>query len=665
VAKQSDFNWQSLVLGGITSGIKSGLEGIGSSATEWAICWVLNAAFGYQTPKEKEKAQLKTALTNIQDEIGAINAALQTIEAQLQSLQQEVTTDFVKQLNQTLEDAVNSQISQINTQWSALATNLATSLGQTIPVAASATTGSGDWTVQFAQNVITAWNIPACVQTISDDMLAPYESNNIGLLDSWTDTLVLGINSGEATTRQAYGFLEQNFLGVLQWLYRGYTLCVSAEMRNALTAAQAKGGQTPEQISQTVQLAGTNWIAANATPNLRNLTQLFVQCAHRIVLSQYMRPIKTSVATGSGSNTFAPFTSQADAQFCLARANLVAWLINQKYGAASNPGIIVDAYLRPSLVSGSGGPPLTPNASYSASGGSLLQLSGEYKNNWFKVVDFADAAYSQITDFATSAIPICTYVWQTPAPVAGVPVAASGQFAAITPTYYDTLTLDTQTTASETTVIYGYSIDMSAITTNFVYVVTPWTGNQGTPGNVKDAQYLIITHSIDAQQKTLNGSISATGNYKGPDASVSATLTRNLSYVGTHSASLSFAIVASIDLSGQNSTEGGGDASVPWVASAGISIGGAAYLSASLTHPGNGFGGSGKTNSDKESVNTLETISLAGTGQNLSVQLSYVLTEQHQSAALGFGGSGGQGYVSANVTLSQLVAAWPQPVVSG
>lgn len=668
----SDFSWQKLITGGIKDGLKSGLTSIGLSATKWAVGWVLTTAFGYQSPKTKNKEALKTALTDIQNELANIDQVLNFISQQLATLQSTITTDFQQQLVQMEEAQVNAQIKNIEAAWKALATLLTDIMSGT-----SAQTASGDPTLTFANDVVQTWNIPSDLLGMSSAMIGGTESDNIGLLDAWTNVMISGINAGTATPKQAYGFLEQNFLTLLQWLYRGYTLCAASEMRISLNNALLQGGLTEQQIEQKVQSAGLNYIAINATPDLAEVAQLFVQCAHRLMLSQYMRPVNTTGSPSSGPNTFATMTSQSDATYSLARANLIQWMINLQDTDPTNPGLIVNTYLRPSMLVAGAPPSLTPNGSYAPSTGKLFKLNAQYLNAWFRVVDYADAGFTQILDYSASTIPIGVYSWQTPVPVTGKPVGSSGPFATITPAYYDTLTLDSQSTATDTTVIYGFGFDMSAITINQVFnsynwpstsMQYPWSFSfDQPPSSTKDIQYATMkcgTPPLFLGRLSMWGNLNITGQYKGPQITWTMSTTRVLTYVGSDNATLIVGVNAAAPMNGANGNALGGGiyAAVPWNTAVLIAIGSQQVLSQSLSDPGLGKGGKSNTNSANPSVQTLVSVNVTGgSKQNLAPVFQITLTAEHQSSAKDYNNKNGTGYIQTDLNVYAFTPAWPQP----
>lgn len=656
----SDINWQSL----ISSGIKSGLGSAGKTATEWALSYVLNAAFGYQSPEKKEKEELESALKNIQGELNDIDNMVNLIEKQIKELSEELAVDLEKELTSVVENSVNEAIANIQTGWKNLKTLVkdnTTSNDKQPPKKTS------DATLVFAEDVVGTWSVPDSLTTIQDELLGGLEADDLGLLDLWTNTLILSINDNQADVKTSYGFLEQNFLGVIQWMYQGHSLCVAAEMRLALNSAISAGTYTPDEITEKVKKAGENYLEVSVTPGLQQMSHLFLQCVQRLILSQYMRT--TSDPTTNKNASFAPFTSTDDVNYCLSRACLINWLMNMSDTDDDNPGIVCAMFYRPSQLSKGKGPALQPNPTYQAQSPNVFTLSSQYVNNWYKVVDFDDTSYTKISDYDSSDVGFVIYQWTTPIPPVNTVVGTTTPFNEMTPAYYDKTTLEPVNKASSNTVVFAFAADISSLYDNLIFNDDKWSITQSPSPSGKDSEYIIWQPSINAGKpaKKCGGQIGTNGRYKGDAITQKTTISYELSYDGQSGSYLYFYYDCSISIHGFDDSTAAGYASIPWEASSYFEIMGMQFVSIpEVKNPGNKTGGSKVPVSQNTSGNQMIPFDLSGGGQFISFNptISCDFTIEKQEWYKDYDNENDTGGCLIKSTLSEFTLAWPQPTVS-
>jgi hypothetical protein len=660
-----DINWKSLVGGG--------LKGAATSAAEWGLSWALNSIFGIQVGAEKKKAekqQLIDTLNSIQGEMTSMDQSLTNISIQLSSLSEELDIDTQKIIIAINELPLGAAVGKIKTHWGSLVQMVDTCVadiskyqgGQSVAAAQT------DQTLTFANNVIGAWDIPTALTDLGDALLPGSESDEAGLLSQWTNLLITKIDAevqaGKAAqVLNSYLALEQNFLGALQYLYQGFGLVLNAKLRISL-----ENNSTNPNCKAIMQTTGADYLASPpVTGVLKQLSQQFMLCAHQIVLSQYMLPV-------AKSTSFAPFTSQSDANTAIERATLACWLINND-SAGANPGICVARYLRPSQLSGGAAPSLTPTG-YAASTGKLGELSPAAAKNWYKVVDYQDAACAQILDYAASDVVIAYYQWSKPSPVAGTNVPIAGLPSGVTPQYYSTHSLADKDASGApvaqgaNSVIFGFLIDMSGITENLLWnTASSWTVASSPAPTGKDSQYLyweVKSSNTSNPPRNVWGALNITGQFKGDQTNLNTILGRTLSYVGQTPPSpcpLVFCLSGGVSLAGMDSTANS-MAAIPFTISGGAAIGSIPVngSSCSLSTPGKS-GGPTWTHENanaSSSLNLFQSVPVSA-GQNLGLQFTCTCIALHQSGWENYDGNEGQGYGNGTVTVNMATIAWPQP----
>lgn len=660
----SDFDWKALVGGGI----KSGITGVVQQAGEWGLSWALNAAFGIQVGEEAKKAKaqdLEKTLTSIQEEMTAVNTALIDISNAVTQLNVDMTLDFEQLLSNLEEQNPNNAIDNITSAWGNLGDLITNCLKEAKAgggQAGTTSTNSSDPTLTFANNVTGTWNIPASLTTIGNGLLKGPETDNEGLLNVWTDNVIMKINAGIGDVTKGYLTLEQNFLNMIQFMYMGYSLVLNAKMR--LAVAQ---NEPQDEIEEYAQGAGQTYLESAAVKGmLADVSQLFVQCAHRLVLSQYMLPV-------SGGTGFVPFTSQQDATFCISRANLLAWLINREVGGDANPGIVVTSYLRPSQMNGKTGPSLNPGNGYSASDGKPFKLTAGYASQWFKVIDFKDANCTQLLDFKASNVCIVDYAWTTPVPVVGEPVSTSGAFAQITPQYYSKATLSSKDKngqpyqAGDDTVIYGFAIDMSGITENLIWSNTPaWSVNTSPAlgSSVKDSQYVqwYPKSSTTPPTRSSTAEINITGQYKGPQETLSNNVNRKCTYVGTSTGELVVAFNCNGAISGYDQNPQS-DAAVPFEVELDASLGQTSLGTQNINTPGKSgpLDWTYEPGSASFPLVKIQNFNVVA-NQDLTLAFNANFTAGKQNSAYDYDNHSGIGNGTGTWTLTLVTFAWSQPV---
>jgi hypothetical protein len=678
-----DINWMSLVTGG--------LKGAATSAAKWGLSWALNSVFGIQVGAEKKKAekqQLVDTLNAVQSEMTSMAQSLTNISSQLDSLGAELDIDTQEIKIAIGELEVNNAVAKIQTHWGDLVTMVGNCItdvskvndGQTVDAAQTAPSGQSgapaqtDQTLSFANNVIGAWDIPTALTDIGNALLPGSESDEAGLLSQWTNLLITKINdevqAGKpAQVLSAYLTLEQNFLGALQYLYQGFGLVLNAKLRISLEDNNAN-----PNCMAIMQTDGASYLSSSAVAGLlKQLTEQFLLCAHQIVLSQYMLPL-------TNSPSFAPFTSQSDANTAIGRATLMCWLINND-NAGTSPGICVARYLRPSQLSGGAAPSLTPSG-YPASSGQVVGLNQAQKGavrkelkSWFKVVDYQDAACTQILSYADSNVQIANYQWSSPPPAAGTTVPIAGLPSGVTPQYYSTQTLTDKdatgapVTPGENAVMFGFFIDMSGITDNLLWsTASSWTVTSSPSPSGKDSQYIywkVTPANTSSPPRSTQGAINITGQFKGDETTLNTTLGRSLSYVGNgaDSPSLAFCFSGGITIAGMNSTANSA-AAVPFTISGEGTIGSIPIngSSCSVTTPGKKGGPTWtQENSNASSSLTLVQSVSVSSGQKLDLQFTCTCTALEQSSLEDYDGNLGQGAGNGTATVNMATIAWPQP----
>jgi hypothetical protein len=540
---------------------------------------------------------------------------------------------------------------------------------QTVQGGQSGAASQTDQTLTFANNVIGAWDIPTALTNIGNALLPGSESDEAGLLSQWTNLLITKINdevqAGKpAQVLGAYLTLEQNFLGALQYLYQGFGLVLNAKLRTSLQA-----NSTNPNCLEIMQTDGTNYLASPAVAGLlKQLSEQFMLCAHQIVLSQYMLPL-------AKSPSFAPFTSQSDANAAIGRATLMCWLVNNDSSGA-NPGICVARYLRPSQLSGGAAPSLTPTG-YGANTGTVVAMNQGKKGaaNWYKVVDYQDAACTQILNYASSNVEIARYQWSSPTPVAGTNVPIAGLPSGVTPQYYSTQTLADKdasgapVTQGDNSVVFGFFIDMSGITENLLWnTANSWSVTNSPNPTGKDSQYIYwkaTSANTTNPPRSTQGEISITGQFKGDQTTLNTTLGRTLSYVGNGagSPSLVFCFNGGISIAGMDSNPNSGGA-VPFTISGEGAIGSIPIngSSCSVTTPG----ASGGVTWTSEKANASSTLDLfqkvpVSSGQDLGLQFTCTCVALPQSALKDYDNNSGEGAGNGTATVNMATIAWPQP----
>ncbi len=674
------FDWLALVKSGITSGIKGAV----SDSAEYALSWGLDSMFGLEVGKagkQEEKQQLISSLQDISGELTQIDQNLTVISAELATLTSTINEDFQKTLAAIAVTKVNSAKSSIESFWQTLKQDMANAisnqnLDQPVPSGQSG---------KFATQVLTpgTGGVQYEIDQIFNSMYGSQSSP--GLLDTWTTTLIQQVQGGMPLT-QAYQWLENNFLQSINAVFVGSSLMVMATVRNAWVAGNPAASQTAAQNDANNFLATLTATSTgkNSAPNLRSVTRFFVQSVHRLILSQYMVP-------NAQNNGFIPFVSQADADAMLTRANLVAWLILREPTDPPNPGLIVTNYYRPSQIKNGKAPALQPGTAYPASSGEIVVLDGPYQSNWYKVIDFSDAACTQLLDYADSNIVIVNYNWPTPAPTAGKPVG-TGPFANVIAQHYDTTTLNVvaKPSASEMatlrqeasalppaqrtqdreilstqSVIYAFASDMSAITDNLAWS-NSWQmqGSQNTTTGKNGSLHYGLTSSVTSQPRTLNATLTVSGQYKDDAMSFTNSLVRPFTYSSTpnpsNATNPTMRVLAAAAVQASASAGGAppGDSPIP------VSIATSLQFPAKATVSGSAISLSNPSsrnppNTGSWTWNAFESLSVSP-GEDLT--LTFQITSA--TAKQGFGDFGGANFPSqtkGSWTVSGLTLAWSQP----
>ena len=647
----SSLNWKSLISSGITSGIK----GVVTDAGEYGLAWAVDSMFGLEVGKpgkQDEKQQLITTLGSINTEIAAINQSLAAVASAVKSLGNEISVDFHKTLNAIQGETTMSNNNAIASFWQTLGTDITNTTGNPnanppvppVPLPAGTTATFAADVVQPGSNGVTF-----AIDQITSNLL-PYSASLPGLLDNGVTILISYVQQGTPLTT-AYAWLEQCFLQNVYYLFQGHSLMIAAQIRNAWVPGAPASGQTG---AQTVAM---NYLNGTAAPNLTSVTQMFIQSVHRLILSQYQAP--------NANNTgFLPFIGQSDADAILSRANLIAWLINrsntEKDGAAApaNPGIVVTAYYRPSQIAGGNAPALQPTG-YPASSGKPFKLEYGYAGNWYKVVDYADANCSQILDYQSSSIVIADYQWANPAPAVGKPVAGTGVLANIVPGYYDITTLDPVSAASATTVIYGYATDLSALQNLYWNTLPDWSLTQAP----NDIEYCTYTPggTTSGSSRGVSSYLIVTGQYKNDPLTFNSNLRRNASYNGPTSANLLVAIDAQANLTCNSYSESSGPV-IPLNMNTSATFANQQIPNSAqqIDNPTSNSGGSGTTPSISQSIQTVQSFSVAQ-NQNLQLAFNTSGTAQQQDWYKDYDNHAAQTAGSAGFTIASVSLAWPQP----
>ncbi|WP_224370977.1 hypothetical protein [Hyalangium versicolor] len=517
----SDFEWKSLVSGGI----KAGVTGVVAGSVTYALAWTLDSVFGLEVGKPgrvDQKNQMIEQLQEINSEITDINDSLQQIETSLANLNATMSTDFEKTLAAIATANVLQAVSEIESAWQSLASLVANTITN-----GSTPDGSTD---DFITQALQVNDIQTQLNLITNSML-PMGASSPGLIDTWTTTLILQMQQG-AKLRDSYLWLEQSFLQYIHYLFLGHSLMVAIKIQQGWVE-----GNTLSENEAAAQNIGNNYMSKFAGPNLAAVSQMFLQSVHRLILSQYMVP-------NASKTDFLPFASQEDVDFILGRANLACWLINRGSEDAANPGILLTSYLRPSQV-GSAAPSLSPGSSWPSSSGTLFTLEYGYDTQWYKVIDSVNGDVTQLRDIKDSNILIANYAWSTPTPAVGKAVSSSAPFSRVVPQYYDKTSLSPVSTASDNTVVYGYTTDMSAIVANLLWS-SPWklNGSSNTTVHKNDdsSKITMLQYTVGVSPSggtiSLNSHLMVTGDYKDDAQTFSNSLSFPLTYKGSSSSSI-------------------------------------------------------------------------------------------------------------------------------
>lgn len=504
----SDINFKSLISKGITGGLKS----VTVSATEWIVGYGLNAVFGIQTPKVKkanEVSQLTADLDNINSEIVWIAKSIAAIEQELDSLASQLKTDLNIELAAIKQTTLDNDLKNIKNQWTAFS-NLVLTQYNTFNTANPPATGGADTTASggsnsliLAQEIMGTNGSSGAVTAIFNFLYNAALPNSQGLINDWTNSVISALygkrNSVDAATYNSYvlcGYqnIEQNFLSNLQLLYTGYALVLNAQIR----------------INDNLSHSQT-YLSSTITPQLKALCNNFLQCVHRLILSNYGMV---------GTSGFLPFLTQATVQTILTRAYLVTGLI-----MADNdepPGLVAVSYTRPSvLASTPGGPPLTPASGYAPRQGKQFNPAATYPGTWYKVFDFTDATCTTAYDFADSDIVVLEYAWPLgSSAAAGTPIAPSGMFANAVPQYYDKSTLRPSNSNNGNAVLYGLAADFSALMENPFCDQSSagWTMTSKLPTSNVGTLVLTNASTIDGLPKSVSIDATENSNFGGDTA---------------------------------------------------------------------------------------------------------------------------------------------------
>lgn len=640
----SDFNWMALVGGGI----KLGLKGAVGVTAVYALSWALDSIFGLEVGKPgrvDQKKQLIDELQQINGELDDINACLTAISDELDALNAQMSIDFYKTLSAITSSNVLLAVSAIQASWN----NLQYQAGQS----AKGHEAPDGFTADFAAQVLANDGIQYQLNVLYNSLL-PTSLTSRGLLDTWTSTLILQIQQGASWT-SSYQWLEQSFLQYIHYLYYGHGLMLMAHMREAWdsTASLADNQARAQEI-------GLSYLNDQVAPKLAQVCQFYMQCVHRLILSNYMVP-------NSQGNGFLSFLSQSDVDYWLSRSSLLTWLITQPVGSSADPGVMVISYLRPSQVSNGQGPVLSPGGDYSPQDGAIFALQYGYADSWYKVVDYSDGDQTSIRDVGSSAIQIANYACQSPAPVVGSALASSGLFARITPTYYDKTSLSPTSGPSDNTVIFGYTTDLTGITDDLAWTsIAGWKGEGAGSVVTGDHDSLVynVTFANDTGGRNVHTWLTVDGRYKDDAKTLETYMLRLLSYAGSQSGTLYVNFTAQMN---GTVTPGGAPAGyspVPATLSAWAEVpqGQAVTATWSISTP----------EDDDPPVTMSESVTLlvpvtVQSGENLSVSFVTTSTAEEQSMFKNYS-NGAPTYNATRADVSWqingLTLAWAQPTVS-
>jgi hypothetical protein len=528
------------VLGNGLMGVTTGV--LGNVATS-AIAWGLDSVFGLQVgphaQTQKQITQLTQSLSSINSQLGTISQSLATIEGEIKKISAHMNELFNTTVSVTLSAAFTTAYGPVQSNWTAY-TNL-TSSAQS---AASNNPPAAGTAQQLVEEILnTDTGVPPSMSTMVG-LLLPQPSGTLGsngMLDDWTTMQIQNVVNNRVPIPEAYRLLEKSFLYSLTYIYQGIALIAAAKVCQASQQYITNNPNDPAGAKTAGQQAGIAFLTGagpapadspTAAAILEQLSQFFVQCTHRLVLSTYMR-----LDPRSSTPAFLPARDQKDVGDVLARASLAYFLINYPGAPASyDPGIVVVTYSRPSQLSANGGPPLTPSPSYPASSGKVFPLTNGYAEAWYKVCDYTDASCATLAAFANSSIAIVDYRW--PAPVQSAPpstlptqaVGTQGVFAQTFWAWYDTGTLEIVKSPGTNTVAMAFGFDWSAIYDNLFFpapgqwqylcwpVVGPTPATSTSFGlDNQDYGYAFYGSIVTpGETGVLNCSFTVTGEYKVP-----------------------------------------------------------------------------------------------------------------------------------------------------
>jgi hypothetical protein len=471
----------------LTDGLMGVGTGIIGNVTTSAIGWGLDSLLGLEgigpnAQKQKQIAQLTSTLSAITGALQQIETDVTALENQIASLSAQMQEDYHATLNvaYSVEYKQAQSVIQSNLKHFGV---LMKNVPSPPPKGAA---------VSAAKSILDANSGVGPQIILMLSLLMPERTGTPGangMLDNWTTEQIQNVINNGMPLPDAYQQLQQYFLQNLIVIYEGISLmldaivCMASQEYSANHPGDANGAVAAGQKAGLAYLGGdtseieslTGQKTPSASAMLAALSQFFVQCTHRLVLSQYMRLNPQAV----GVNVFISPPKQSDVQSVLAQAYLADFLINSPGGpsAPADPGIVVVSYNRPSQMNGDNGPSLTPSASYPASTGKAFSLEYGYAQNWYKVCDFTDSACLNLAPFQDSSIAMVSYQWATPVPASPLPtgpVGTQGVFAQTTWACYDTTTLQVVTAAGSNTVAMAFGFDWTSIYQNLLFNA-PWT----------------------------------------------------------------------------------------------------------------------------------------------------------------------------------------------
>ena len=388
----------------VTALMKKGLKSIAISGTKWAIGKGLNAAFGWESAKDKKQNWVKDTLNNITAELTVIQQDIANLSTQLSSLSMQIETDsFIE---------ANGHLSQ---DFISLASTSMKAFERYQHLVEGLNSGNENLDREgLIEQIVSKYDKIDDDLAVMENMLRTNPKLDAiakNMLETWTDAMIVRYKNGEGEPLDWYMSLETKTKQLLQVLFQAYIIQVNI-----------KNHQT-EDLDENPDTRGIDYLESEVAPILHQIAENYRTCVERFVLSTYRPDINPS----KDNQPKIQFVDGQKMVEILKRTDLMCWLIDRMQTEDPNPGLFYTSFTRPSLLSkdSSGnlqGASLQPNAEFKASTGELVAINSSYNggaakfiNHWYRCLDFADGSQPgdafRIRSFQDSAIRTLRYHW--------------------------------------------------------------------------------------------------------------------------------------------------------------------------------------------------------------------------------------------------------------